>query len=408
MPAIEEFDWIDSPRALEKFCDRLSSVETIAFDTEFVSEDTFRTELCLVQVAAGEHMAAIDTLAVRDLRPFWQLLAAPGRKTIVHAGREELLFCLNAIGGPPHKLFDLQIAAGMVGLDYPAGYGNLIHRLLGERLEKSETRTDWRRRPLSDRQIAYAMDDVRYLAPMQAELEKRLVELGRLEWLHDEMLAWQRDVAATLTRERWRRVSGISGLSPRSLAIVRELCAWRDREAERRNVASRRVLRDDLIIELAKRRSADPKQIRAIRGFERGDYGRLIPQLAEAVERGLALPDAELPRFSSRRQADQFNVLGQFLSSALAGICRAAQIAPSLVGTAADLRELIAYRLDSAAAASTEPPSLAQGWRAEIVGQVIDEFLQGNLALRVHDPHADEPLSFLRIDENAAKQTPSS
>jgi ribonuclease D len=405
MSGSEKFDWIDSPQALAKFCDELSQMQTIAFDTEFVSEDTFRSELCLVQVAAGGRMAAIDTLAVRDLRPFWQLLATPGRQTVVHAGREELLFCLNAIGQPPHELFDLQIAAGMVGLEYPAGYGNLINRLLGERLNKTETRTDWRRRPLSETQIAYALDDVRYLEPMQTQLISRLQELGRLEWLRDEMQAWQTSVAETLTRERWRRVSGISGLSARSLAVVRELCAWRDTEAERRNVPPRRVLRDDLVIEIAKRRSADPKQIRAIRGFERGDYSRLIPQISQAVEQALALSDSELPRFASRRQSEQFTVLGQFLASALGGICRAANVAPSLVGTASDLRELISYRLGATEDQSGETPALAQGWRAEIVGQVIDEFLQGNLALRIHDPHAEEPLSFLRIDSAPAESS---
>ena len=200
------------------------------------------------------------------------MLAAPGHETIVHAGREELLFCLGAAGRPPERLFDVQIAAGLVGFEYPAGYGSLMFKLLGQRLNKGETRTDWRRRPLSTGQIEYALDDVRYLDAMAARLRERLSRLNRDAWLETEMAAWKSDVEATRSDERWWRVSGISGLSRRGLAIVRELWRWREAEAQRRDCPTRRVLRDDLIIELAKRKSDDPKQIRALRGMERGDF----------------------------------------------------------------------------------------------------------------------------------------
>src|SRR5262249_13870730 len=152
-------------------------------------------------------------------------------------------------------------------------------------------------------------------------------------WLADEMAAWMRDVEATRSDERWWKVSGITGLSRRSLAIVRELWRWREGEAHRRDCPTRRVLRDDLIIELAKRRSADVKQIRALRGMERGDLQRVLPQLAAAVERGLAVPDDELPVPNQREAPAQLAILGQFISSALGSICRAAELAPSIVGT---------------------------------------------------------------------------
>ena len=390
------YDNITSQSQLVQFCGDLTDAEFIAFDTEFVSEDTYRSELCLVQVAAGNRLAVIDPYPVGDMTAFWDLIASPGHETIVHAGREELVFALTTVGRPPANLFDVQIAAGLIGLEYPASYGNLMYRLIGESLKKGETRTDWRRRPLSRHQIEYALDDVRYLKAMRDKLHGQLQSLGRLSWMATEMKVWQNDVAASLSRERWRRVSGISGLNARALAIVREVWRWREDEAQRRDCPPKRVLRDDLIIELAKRRSTDPKQIRAVRGMERGDLQRLLPRLAECVDHALRLPDSELPQNTRRETPAQLNMLGQFLSAALTSICRRAQIAPSIVGTANDVRDLIAYRMGYG---DGEIPALAEGWRAEVVGHLIDDLLAGKVSIRIQDPASEEPLTFDRVAE---------
>ena len=390
------FDNITSRNQLEQFCRDVAGADTIAFDTEFVSEHTYRSELCLVQVAVGDRLAVIDPYPVGDMTPFWELIAAAGHETIVHAGREELVFCVTTLGSPPAQLFDVQIAAGLMGLEYPASYGNLMYKLLGESLHKGETRTDWRRRPLTQHQIEYALDDVRYLKAMRDKLHGRLASLNRLSWLADEMTAWQDDVQASLSRERWRRVSGISGLNQRALAIVREVWRWREDEAQHRDCPPKRVLRDDLIIELAKRKTTDPKQIRAVRGMERGDLQRALPRLAECVERALKLPEDELPQTIRRETPAQLNMLGQFLSAALTSICRTEEIAPSIVGTANDVRDLIAYRMGYG---SGEVPSLAKGWRAEIVGQLIDDLLAGKVSIRIKDPTSDEPLTFDRVEQ---------
>jgi ribonuclease D len=382
---------ITTAAELAKFCAELRAADVIAFDTEFVSEHTYRSELCLVQVAAGGTLAVIDPLAIGDLTPFWEAIVADGHETIVHAGREELVFCLDATGRRPTRLFDVQLAAGLVGYEYPAGYGSLLSKIIGQQLHKGETRTDWRRRPLSPQQIDYALDDVRHLAAMRDGLVKRLNDLGRASWMDAEMQAWQDEVDAYRTRERWRRVSGTAGLSSRSLAIVRELWRWREEEAERRDIPPRRVLRDDLIVELAKRRTADSKQIRAVRGLERGDLQKSLPKLVAAIDEALQAPEADLPRTERRETPNQINMLGQFLSSALTSICRSAQIAASLVGTASDVRDLVAYRLGFDVGAM---PVLAEGWRAEIVGHLIEDLLSGKTSIRIADPLSDHPLVF--------------
>lgn len=393
------YEHITTDQHLRDFCELIAPASIVAFDTEFVSEDSFRPELCLVQIAAGEHLAIVDPLEVPDLGPFWQLLSQPGKETVVHAGREEFRFFLKHAGRRPTRWFDVQIAAGLIGMEYPASYGNLSSRLLNKTISKDETRTDWRRRPLTDRQLEYALLDVADLEAIRHELHRRLTKLGRQSWLESELNVWQRELEEFEAGERWKRVSGIANLSPRALAIVRELAAWRDAEAERRNQPARRILRDDLIVELAKRQTADPRRIRAVRGMERGDLQRYLPKLAQCVERAQALKDYELPRLERQNSRPQLNLLAQFLSTALGSICRTAQVAPSLVGTAQDVRDLIAYRLQLGGFEDGEVPALAQGWRAEVVGQVIDHLLAGDLAIRIADPLADEPLRFERRRE---------
>ncbi len=385
---------ITTDRQLQDYCRELARSRSIALDTEFVSEHTYRPVLCLVQVAAVGQPAVIDAMAVDDLRPFWQAIAEPGHETIVHAGRSEMEFCLDAIGRQPTDLFDVQIAAGLVGMEYPAGYGALITGLLGRPSPKHETRTDWRRRPLSQRQIEYAVDDVRHLHPIRDTLHARLEELGRLGWLQEEITAWQDGVERAMSQDRWRRVSGNSGLDSRSLAIVRELWHWREAEAGRRDKPVRRVLRDDLIVELARRQTADVKRIRAVRGLERGDLKRRLGELAACIQRALDLPEEECPQTGPRQRTPRLSVLGQFLFSALGSICRQAQLAPNLVGTPGDIRELIAYRTCTDAGQPRRPPKLARGWRAEFVGRLFDDLLAGKTAIRITNPTSNHPLTF--------------
>ena len=179
---------ITTDEQLRDYCPRLAEATSIGFDTEFVSEHTYRPRLCLVQVVADGQAAMIDAMTIEDMTPFWEAIAQPGHETIVHAGRGEVEFCLHAVGRPPAGLVDVQIAAGLVGIEYPAGYGSLISKLLGVSPGKHETRTDWRRRPLSRRQIEYAIEDVLYLPPLRDKLVERLESLGRLDWLREEML----------------------------------------------------------------------------------------------------------------------------------------------------------------------------------------------------------------------------
>lgn len=387
-------DTILTDADLASLCEKLSGSKRIGFDTEFVSEDTFRPELCLVQVIGDDGVpAVIDPQRVEDMTPFWRLLAEGEHETIVHAAREELNFCHTAIGREPSRVFDTQLAAGLCSAEYPAAYSSVVQRFLGKRPAKGEQRTDWRRRPLSDAQIDYALEDVRYLFALHDKIVQRLEKHDRMEWLAAETEAFLAEVRDARSRQRWRKVSGIGSLPLRGLAIVREVWMWRQAEAERRDLPPRRVLRDDLIVELAKKKTAREDKIRSIRGMLHGQLKKAIPDIAAAVQRGLDAPTDDLQGPRRKPPPPQLNLLGQFLAPAITSLCNRAELAASLACTATDIRELISYRLGFAGA-SEEPPALAHGWRAELIGNLIDDLLAGKKSIRITDPNSPQPLEF--------------
>jgi ribonuclease D len=385
---------IISPAQLASYCDELARADRIGFDTEFVSEDTFRPELCLIQVATHDSLAVIDPYRVGSLSQFWKTLANGQHTTIVHAAREEVNFALNDGGRPPAKLVDTQLAAGFCSTEFPSSYGGVVGKFLDRTPAKGEQRTDWRRRPLTAAQIDYALEDVRYLLPLHAELDRQLKKLERTEWFDEESQTWLRELHESRDRPRWRKVSGIGNLAGRSLAIVRELWMWRQAEAERRDLPPRRVLRDDLIVELAKRKSDQPEKIKAIRGMQQTGGKQAMEQLAACIRKGLEAPLDEFTHGRRESMPSQLNLLGQFLSPALSSICRSANVATSLAGTAGDVRDLIAYRLEFGSWGDEEPPLLARGWRAELVGHLIEDLLAGRKSIRIDDPLSEHPLAF--------------
>ena len=173
----------------------------------------------MIQVATDGYLAVIDPQKLSNIDLFWNMLVDGDHQTVVHAGREELLFCHRATDKVPEHWFDVQVAAGMVGMEYPASYGKLIQRQLGHSLNKGETRTDWRRRPLTNAQIEYALQDVVHLLELRDTFRERLDELGRMSWLESEAKSWQYDLLQAQGKSRWRRVSGSANLPPRALAI---------------------------------------------------------------------------------------------------------------------------------------------------------------------------------------------
>ncbi len=392
----DSFTRIDSDQDLSDFCDRISNSEFIGFDTEFVSENRYRPELCLLQVAADNEIGIIDTLAISNLDEFWDLLTEGEHITIAHAAREEFLFCYRACQKKPKRLMDVQLAAAFVGYDYPASYGNLVSQLLGEYVAKGETRTDWKRRPLSDKQIKYAVGDVVHLKRLSDKIDEALVASERTSWYQEEIETWMDDLICNEGQPQWPRISGASRLNRRSLGILQELWILRDSQARRQNRSPKRIIPDDLMIELAKRGSAKVSSFRSIRGFDSRVNKKICNEVADAIAAGLSIPDKELPAKLEKSKNVNLGLVGQFLQTVLNVVCRTKRIAPSLVGTSNELRNFAAWRLGMIPKKSR--PALAKGWRSEIVGDAIEKAIEGRLAIRVSDPNADHPLTIESLD----------
>jgi ribonuclease D len=390
-----EFLYIKTQSALQQFCEDLAKESLISFDTEFVSEDSYRPLLCLIQVATENQIAIIDPLDCEDLSVFWDLLIDENRTVVVHAGREEILFCFRGTGRLIPNLFDIQIAAGFLGYEYPASYAKLVQRVVGRTLDKEETRSDWRQRPLSRQQLEYAAQDVRDLVRIYRSLSERLHKHGRLTWLMEETRLKQEELSDFESSENWHRISGVSTLSGKSLSIARALWNWRDTRAKQRNVPPRKILRDDLLVELARRGTADPRRVAALRGMEYRNTRQLIPELSAIIEDAALEPPPTWPRKHRYGKGQPASMLTQFLSAAMAFICHHKHIAPMLVATSDDLRDFVLYRLDREADQS-HPPSLLRGWRAEIVGRDLDDLLEGKIGIMLDNPDSDIPIKFFR------------
>lgn len=392
------FQIISEPSQLEKWCEQTAGVGWIGLDTEFIAERYYQPLLCLIQAATPQGHFLIDPLTNHlDVTPFWELVADGPHETIVHAGRLELEFCWRHTNRFPKKVFDTQVAAGLASSEYPAGYGNVVANFLGVSMPGTESRSNWKSRPLSERQLEYAVDDIAYLHGVRDVLWRALKAQGRLDWFHDEMGTWLSGIEQLLSPERWRRILNGSRWDPRELAIVHSLWGWREHIAQQRNCSVRHVLRDDLILELAKRKISDVRSIRNIRGMEREDLRFQLPEISECISAALALPVADCPAADVPHHNAKLSVLGAFLYSILGTICHAHDLAPALVGTPTDVREWVAWRLGMPGAPSA-PPVLATGWRANIIGKSFDALLSGRQMIRISNPLDAFPIEFVTVD----------
>ena len=373
-----------------KSCEQIAKSNVFGFDTEFVSEESFRPELCLVQVATPEDLFVFDAIAIGSLGAFWDLVTDGKRNVIVDAGREEIRICQHLSGKAPARLFDIQVAAGLIGIGYPAGYGTLVQTFAGTRLSKQETLTDWRIRPLTAEQITYAFDDVRYLLQCHEKISARLLELDRMDWAEEEFADLQaRSNLDEPIGERWRRVKGTGGFDRKRLAMVREIVAWREEFAAKRNRPPRAILRDDLIADIVKRNPQKAQDILAFRGVQHRDSEEIMA----AIQKARALPLDTLPlQDETKPDAPQVGLIGQVMAGLLGDLCNRKSLVPSLVATSSDLRELVRSKIDNTSLSDNN--SLAKGWRLKHVFPVLMDFLEGKTSLRLARVDNESPFEY--------------
>jgi ribonuclease D len=384
---------VEDTAGLRECLDHLQTQAHVGYDTEFVGEETYRPDLCLIQLSTNERLFLVDPLRCGALDAFWAVLADPARQVIVHAGREELRACQFALGRPPAHVFDVQIAAGLIGLQYPIGYAALSLELLGVRANKGETLTDWRRRPLTAAQQKYAFDDVRFLLPMWKKLHDRLRRLNREDWAAEDFAGFvRRSIGDEPAVEKWRKLKGLGGLSRRELAAARELYVWRDSIAAKQNRPPRSVLRDEILVDVARRTPSREEDVASIRGLAKS----LVPGLIDAIRKARGLLPAEYPE-PAERENDPPHVLllASLLNVVLAEWCARNHLATNQVATMADLKAVVRARQPWGGDAADSP--LFAGWRQRVVLPELEAFLDGKRTLAVSDPANAHPIKVVGV-----------
>lgn len=371
---------ITDTATLAALCERLAQAPFVAFDTEFMRENTFWPELCLVQVASAEEAAAIDPLAPGlDLRPLLDLLVDnEDVLKVVHAGGQDLEIVYNLTGRTPHPLFDTQVAAMALGMGEQAGYQSLVESMLGIRVDKGARFTDWARRPLDKRQLDYAVSDVTHLATFFPRMVERLRKNGRGQWLDDEMERLT-DPAnyAQAPEDAWRRVKA-SGRNPEMLGRLRALAAWREHEARGKNLPRGRIVKDETLADMAAHPPKTQDDLARVRGlsptWKSNDIGA---RLMGALEAAIPFTADELPDREGRGRGPgkDGQLIADLLRLLLKIRSRDADVAPKLLARAEEL--------DSLAGGQREGLSMLQGWRFEAFGRDALELVEGRLAFAV-------------------------
>jgi ribonuclease D len=358
-------------------CRRMAAHPFVTVDTEFLRETTYYPLLCIAQMASPEEAAVIDALAPGiDLAPFYSLLADEKVMKVFHAARQDIEIVWHGAKLIPHPIFDTQVAAMVLGYGDSISYDQLVQRITGDSLDKSHRFTDWTRRPLSEAQVSYAISDVTHLRDVYLALLADLERRGRTDWVQEEMrVLTSPDTYRMEPENAWQRLK-TRVRKPRELAVLIEVAAWREREAQSRDVPRSRVLKDDVIADIAVQAPTSPDKLGNLRslpkGFERSRWSEAI---VAAVQRGLARDPKTLPHPLRMQPAANGAAVVELLKVLLRMISERHHVAAKVIATVDDLERIAA---DDAA----EVPALS-GWRRELFGDKALALKHGDLALAI-------------------------
>src|SRR6266853_6453119 len=358
-------------------CGRMSRHTFVTVDTEFLRETTYYPLLCVAQMSTSDEAVVIDALAQDlDLTPFFELMANEGVLKVFHAARQDIEIVWHQAKLVPRPIFDTQVAAMVLGYGDSISYDQLVQRISGDVIDKSHRFTDWSRRPLSAAQVSYAISDVTHLREVFLSLSADLQKRGRSDWVGEEMeILTSPDTYRADPATAWERLK-TRVRKPRELGILIEVAAWREREAQSRDVPRGRVLKDEAIGDIATHAPATAERLASLRslprGFERSKWGA---EIIEAVKRGLARNPAELPRLDKPRQSLNGNATVELLKVLLRITSERHGVAAKVIATVEDLERIA---VDDRA----DVPAL-HGWRRELFGDHAIALKHGQLALAV-------------------------
>ena len=367
--------YITSQADLESFVQRAQNASVLAIDTEFLREKTYYAKLCLLQLATEDEVALIDPFRIRSLDPLLPLFQDSAIVKLFHAAGQDLGILYHETGVLPEPIFDTQIAAALLGHTQQVGYASLVYSQCGVQLKKIDSFTDWSRRPLSQSQLEYAADDVRYLPQLYHSMKQELEKKGRLHWLDQDFAALSDPSQyETDERERYKRLKRVSQLSRRQLSAAREVTAWRELEAQHRDVPRKWVLTDEHIVEACKREARTVSELFMLRGLSDRLSTRDARTVVTLIAKGLDSPESTWPD-NSRSGRNEPNVDAQLdLMTALVRLrAKENDVAFPTLASHDDLVHL--------ARGYTDGVQLLSGWRRALVGEELLDLLDGRISL---------------------------
>jgi len=371
-------DLIKSRSELEQAVAALEKSDFITVDTEFIRETTFWPELCLIQMAAPGVTALVDPLAEgMDLAPFFRLMENGKVVKVFHAARQDIEIIYNHGGLIPNPIFDTQVAAMVCGFGDSISYDQLVNRITGEHIDKTSRFTDWRHRPLSEKQLRYALADVTHLIPVYEHLRDKLAREGREAWLKEEMdVLTARETYDPHPDDAWKRLK-MRARKPIELAVLQHIAAWREREARERNVPRGRVMKDDALYEVAQQQPRDVTALSRLRTITKGwERSASAAALLKAVNDALALPKEALPKLPKHHQAPEgAAAAAELIKVLLKLVAEKEGVAPKMLASTDDIEKI------AAEGEKADVPAL-HGWRHEVFGGEALKLLRGEIALR--------------------------
>ncbi|MCA1296850.1 ribonuclease D [Stappia indica] len=367
---------VTSTSDLADVCQRLARHDFVTVDTEFLRETTFWPKLCVVQMASPEEAVIVDALAEGlDLAPFFDLMRDESVIKVFHAARQDIEIVYHLGGFIPHPVFDTQVAAMVCGFGDSISYDQLVQRITDKRIDKSSRFTDWARRPLTTKQLDYALADVTHLRDVYSFLKANLAEQGRSHWVGDEMeVLTSEDTYRSEPENAWRRLK-LRVRKPIEFAVLQEVAAWREREAHSRNVPRNRIIKDDAIYEIAAQQPTTVSALGALRTIPRGfERSRTAEDILAAVKRALDLPKDQLPEVPKGRSAPDGSAAAvDLLKVLLKLVSEAHGVAAKVIATVEDLEKI--------AADDDADVGALKGWRRELFGEVALKLKRGEMAL---------------------------
>ena len=371
-----DYTYIDSNAALAQFCAALSTASYCVIDTEFVRESTYYPQLALIQIASGDQLACIDPLVISDFKPFTNLMKNASLLKVFHSSSQDLEILYQKFGQLPSPVFDTQLAAAVLGYSHQISYADLVQQITGVSLEKKHTRANWMRRPLSEDELDYALDDVRYLLAVYETLSTKLESTRRYGWMEKDLSAMSDPANYQVDMELlWKRLKGVQKLKGEKLQIASELVQWREALAQQQNRPRRWILKDEVITEIARQKSGDIDSLSRIRDLSDKTINRHGDKILQIVTHAMQVDANQWPHHDKLKSLNpQQLALGDCLMALCRVIAGQNQIALATLATRKDIDSLILNQKSS---------KLAQGWRFNMAGEQLLEFIHGQSSISV-------------------------